>query len=253
MALSPAIAATQAPEAVPATTQTEVEAEATQALAPFMASYQVLNHGRALGEASLQVTELNAPHRWRVDLNMGGRGLLKLAGINAEQSTVFEDTASGFLPLSQSTLRKTLFTRKRSTGIYDWAAGQARWEGDLKEWRQRPVPLQHGDMSALLINLAVIRDAEPGRTLRYRFVDNGRAKAHIYHVAEELEGVRVGELSYNAMRVTRLPDEGDDDNAEDEERVVWVVKGVPTPVRMLQREGGEDTYDLRLVDYTGVQ
>ncbi|MCF7222465.1 DUF3108 domain-containing protein [Marilutibacter chinensis] len=232
-------------DAAPAAAST-LAIEPAPALEPFIARYQVLNGGHALGEATLQVVELGAP-RWRVDLTMGGRGLFKLAGINAEQSTVFEDTASGFLPLSQATVRKTLFTRKRSTGSYDWRTRQARWTGDIKDWRQRPVPLQPGDMSGLLINLAVIRDAEPGKTLHYRYVDNGRARPHAYQVAGELEGVAVGELSYNAMRVTRLPiDDGTPDN---EETVIWVVKGVPTPVRMLQREDGEDTYDLRLVDY----
>jgi hypothetical protein len=29
------------------------------------------------------------------------------------------------------------------------------------------------------------------------------------------------------------------------------VEGVPTPIRILQREGGEDALDLRLVEYTG--
>jgi hypothetical protein len=32
-----------------------------------------------------------------------------------------------------------------------------------------------------------------------------------------------------------------------------VVDGVPTPVRLLQREDGEDKYDLRLVEYKGAQ
>ncbi|GAB3342935.1 DUF3108 domain-containing protein [Marilutibacter aestuarii] len=227
-----------------------LETEASPALAPFEARYEVLAGGKALGEATLQLTPLS-PHRWRVDLDMGGRGLFRLAGINAEQSTVFEDTASGFLPLSQGTVRKTLFSRKQTTGTYDWARRSATWTGDIKESRERPVALEPGDMSGLLINLAVIRDARPGATLRYRYVDNGRAKPHVYRVSEEMEGVKVGELSYNAMRVTRSPDPGD--AQDDEETVIWVAHGVPTPVRMLQREGGEDKYDLRLVDYTGVQ
>ena len=37
-----------------------------------------------------------------------------------------------------------------------------------------------------------------------------------------------------------------------EETSIWVVDGVPTPVRILQRENGQDTYDLRLVEYKGV-
>jgi len=65
-------------------------------------------------------------------------------------------------------------------------------------------------------------------------------------VAPELETVAVGEIGYNAMRVTRV-------QSGNEETVIWVVDGVPTPIRMLQRENGVDTYDLRLVDYKGVQ
>jgi len=56
----------------------------------------------------------------------------------------------------------------------------------------------------------------------------------------------VGEIGYNAMRVTRV-------QSGNEETVIWVVDGVPTPIRMLQREDGVDTYDLRLVDYKGIE
>jgi hypothetical protein len=58
--------------------------------------------------------------------------------------------------------------------------------------------------------------------------------------------VKVGELSYSAMRVQRV-------QSGNEETLIWVVDGVPTPVRMLQRENGQDTYDLRLVEYKGAQ
>jgi hypothetical protein len=97
----------------------------------------------------------------------------------------------------------------------------------------------------LLINLAIVRDAQPGKTLQYRFVDNGRARDHQYSVAQELEGVTVDGMGFNAMRVSRVQGSGDD------ETVLWVVEGVPTPVRILQRENGADTFDLRLIDYKG--
>ena len=100
-------------------------------------------------------------------------------------------------------------------------------------------------MSGLLINLAVIRDAEPGKTLQYRFVDNGRVRNHRYVVADEPESVSVAGIGYSAMRVERIED-------GNEETVIWVVKDVPTPIRMLQREDGVDTYDLRLIEYKGV-
>jgi hypothetical protein len=257
---------TDAPIDAPAADSTS---ELPHALEPFVASYKVFHDGRALGDATLQVVKQMTqqdPPRWRVDLNMSGRGLFRLAGINAEQSTVFEDVTledggEAYRPLSQGTLRRTLFTRKQTTGTYDWASSTARWKGDIKETRSHPIDLQPGDMSGLLINLAVIRDAEPGETLRYRYVDNGRVRQHEYRVAEELEGVSIGELSYYAMRVTRVQGGGEQNggdqagsaNPDNEETVIWVVSGVPTPIRMLQRENGEDTYDLRLVEYTGVQ
>ena len=216
-----------------------------QALEPFAANYQVLRDGRTLGEATMRVVKGDGA-RWRVDLGMRGTGLFGLAGINAEQSTVFDTVGETYRPLTQSTLRKTLFTRKQTVGVYDWASLNARWTGAVKKTRRASIALQAGDMSGLLINMAVIRDAQPGKLLKYRFVDDGRVRDHDYAVAQELETMVVGDISYNAMRVSRV-------QSGVEETVLWVVDGVPTPIRMLQRENGADTYDLRLVDYKGVQ
>lgn len=213
-------------------------------LEPFIARYDVYRDGHALGKATLQLLAQQPP-RWRVDLVMHGTGLLRLAGINAEQSTVFDLIGETYRPLTQATVRKTLFTDRQSIGIYDWHSRSARWQGDIKESRRDPVALQPGDMTGLLINLAVIRDAEPGATLRYRYVDNGRVKQHTYVVAERTESVEVAGMGFSAMRVERV----EDDN---EQTIIWVVKGVPTPIRMLQREDGEDQYDLRLIQYRGL-
>lgn len=217
------------------------------ALEPFVANYQVFKDGKVLGEATMQVVHGEGT-RWRVDLGMRGtRGLVGLAGVNAQQSTVFDAVGDRYRPLSQSTVRKAVFMGKEMTGTYDWSTRTARWTGDVKKSRRAPVPLQDGDMSGLLINLAIVRDAQPGQTLHYRFVDNGRARDHQYAVAPELEGTVVDGMSFSAMRVSRVQGGGND------ETVLWVVDGVPTPVRILQRDNGEDTFDLRLVDYKGAQ
>jgi hypothetical protein len=212
------------------------------ALEPFVAQYDVFRNGSRLGKATMQLSN-SAGERWRIDLTMRGTGLMRIAGINAEQSTVFDTVGEAYRPLSQATLRRAVFTRRQTTGVYDWSARQARWQGDVKKTRRTPVPLQPGDMSGLLINLAVIRDAQPGRTLDYRFVDDGRMREHRYVVAAEPEPVSIDGMGYSALRVTRA--QGND------ETVIWVVNGVPTPVRILQRENGEDTYDLRLTEYRG--
>ena len=233
----------RAQEAAPTT---PAVAEAAPQLQPFVATYEAYNAGKLAGTATLQLVHNTGP-QWRVDLGIkGNRGFAGILGLNIQQSTVFDDLASGqYQPLSQSTVRKGLFMGKKSTGVYDWNTHVAQWTGDVKDKHRRPIALQGGEMSGLLIDLAVIRDARPGRQLQYRFVDGGRVRDHVYQVAEQTEGVAVGELSYEAMRVARV-------NGGNDETIFWVADGVPTPVRILQREDGQDSIELRLVAYQGV-
>jgi hypothetical protein len=210
-------------------------------LRPFVARYQVFDHGRSLGTATMQVVELEAG-RWRVDLGMKGGGLLRITGLNLQQSTVFDVVDGRYRPLGQSTVKRAFLSTRKTTGSYDWAAHSARWRGDVKETRRAPVPLRDGDMSGLLINLAIIRDATPGAGLHYRFVDDGRAREQDYVVAAQTQTIQVGDLSFDALRVDRA-------NAGSEQTSVWVASGVPTPLRMLQSENGETGLDLVLVGY----
>lgn len=221
------------------------DARADTTLQPFTASYEAWYEGRRAGTATMHV-EHDGDARWRVDLGIrGNRGVAGIVRLNAEQSTVFDEAGGHYRPLSQATVRRAALFQRRITGRFDWHARQAQWSGDLREERRKPVPLQDGDMTALLINLAVMRDAAPGRSLHYRFVDNGRARDHDYYVADQTENVTVSELSYEAMRVERT-------NGGNDETILWVADGVPTPVRILQREDGEDAIDLRLIEYQGV-
>lgn len=216
------------------------------ALEPFVASYQAFNEGKLAGRASMRVVRSDA-ERWRIDLDIAGdRGFLGMIGLNIDQSTVFDEAGGQYRPLSQSTVRKALLFGRKIVGTYDWNARNAQWSGDLKKDRRRPIALQDGDMSALLINLAIMRDAAPGKSLRYRFVDGGRVRLHEYVVAPEPENIAVGELSYATLRVSRS-------NGGNDETIFWVADGVPTPVRILQRENGQDGIDLRLIEYQGVQ
>jgi hypothetical protein len=217
------------------------------ALEPFIATYQAYNEGKLAGNATMRLVH-NADPQWRVDLGIhGNRGFAGILALNIEQSTVFDAIADHYRPLTQSTVRKALvFFGKKTVGVYDWSSRTARWRGDLKKDRTQPVPLRDGDMSGLLINLAVVRDAVPGRQLQYRFVDGGRVRDHLYQVAEQTENIKIGELSYEAMRVSRT-------NGGNDETILWVASGVPTPVRILQRTDGQDAVDLRLIEYQGTE
>lgn len=217
---------------------------AAAGLRPFVATYEAWYEGRHAGAATMRLEPHGA--QWDVALDIrGNRGFAGILGLNIAQSTRFDVVDGLYRPLEQSTQRKAaVFFNRKVSGRYDWASHTAQWTGDLKKTRQAPVALQPGDMSALLINLAVIRDAAPGASLQYRFVDGGRVRDHTYQAEQEPELVSVAGMSYSALRVSRT-------NGGNDEMIIWVADGVPTPVRILQREDGEDAVDLRLVDYQG--
>ncbi len=219
-------------------------APVARTLEPFVATYEAYYRGKPAGSATMRLVREEAP-RWRIDLDLRAeRGVASLARLNIHQGTVFDEHDGHYRPLSQATERKAIVFGKEVSGSYDWDAMQARWTGDIKKARREPVALRPGDMSALLINLAVMRDARPGAVLQYRFVDGGRVRAHVYRVGEAPEPMAVGEMSYAALRVERTADDGD-------QTLLWVADGVPTPIRILQREDGEDEIDLRLIEYRG--
>lgn len=216
------------------------------AIEPFVASYDAYREGKLAGSATMKVAPLAQAGRWQVDLGVRGtHGLARLSGLNIQQSTLFEVDGEQYRPLSQATTQSALFTGKKMVGVYDWRTQSAQWTGDVKKNRRAPVPLQPGDLSSLLVNLAVIRDAEPGKQMSYRVVDFGRVRSYEYAVAADTEIVAVDDLSYDAMRVSRT-------NGGNDETIFWVARGVPTPVRILQREDGQDKLDLRLTEYQGV-
>lgn len=214
-------------------------------LEPFIATYQAFYKGKEAGDATLRVTH-DGGKQWQVDMAVRGkRGFAGVLGLNIEQSTVFTNNGDVYTPLSQSTVKKALFLGKKVTGTYNWQTGTAQWQGDLKKERRQPIQLQPGDQSALLLNLSLMRDARPGKTMQYRYVDVGRVRQHNYRAADGTETVQVGDLSYDALRVYRT-------NGGNDETILWIANGVPTPVRILQREDGEDDIDLRLIEYQGV-
>ena len=89
----------------------------------------------------------------------------------------------------------------------------------------------------MLVNLAIARDVAAGKPLRYRMVDDGRAKDLVYTVAGK-ETITVGGKSQQATKVQRT-----DGNKQ---TVVWIVDGMPAPARILQRKDGNDEVDLQL-------
>ncbi len=169
--------------------------------------------------------------RWQYTLTVRNQA------VDLSQKTVFDEQEGRLRPLSSSDSSRLLIKKKNVSTVYDWSKAQATWSGDVKPDRAGPVKLQAGDMDALLVNLAIVRDVAAGKPLNYRMVENGRAKPMVYQIAGK-EQLTVGGKAHSTTKVVRT-----DGNKE---TIVWVASDLPVPARILQRENGMDAIDLIL-------
>lgn len=199
------------------------------AVTPFTADYEASWKGL---QADARITLAPAGgNRWSYELNISN----KLG--SARQTTVFEDHGGSLRPISGHDVTSLLVKKSQKHATYDWAKGEARWSGDVKADRAGPVKLQDGDLDAMLLNLALVRDVAAGRAMNYRVVDNGVVRPQAWKILGK-ETITVGGKPQTATKVGR--------SSEGKDVLVWVVPGLPVPARILQREDGRDAQDLVL-------
>jgi hypothetical protein len=199
------------------------------AVEPFAANYQASYMG--LQGSGRMTLEPQGGNRWKYTLSIGSNG------IKLDQSTVFEDRAGKWRPLSGTDSSLLLIKKTDKQATYDWDKGVATWSGDVKAERAGPVKLQPGDVDALLLNLELARDVPAGKPLSYRMVEDGRVKQMSYRVVGK-DTISVGGKSRAATKVSYA--------SGNKETVAWVVEGLPVPARILQRKDGKDEIDLRI-------
>jgi len=199
------------------------------AIKPFTANYQASYMGLQ-GDGQMTLAPAGGD-RWKYTL------AIRSSLAQLSQTTVFEDNDGKWRPLSGNDTSSLLIKRSSKSANYDWTKGEARWSGDVKDDRSGPVTLQAGDLDAMLLNLAIVRDVNDGKPLKYRMVDDGRAKQMSYQVAGK-DTITVEGKPRQATKVTR--------SDGDKQTVLWVVDGLPVPARILQRKDGKDEMDLQL-------
>lgn len=199
------------------------------AIKPFSADYTASYMGmQGNGRMTLAAA---GPGRWKYSLEVTS----PLA--NLSQSTVFEEKGGQWRPLSGNDSSKVLTRKQVKNATYDWGRGVATWTGDVKANRAGPIPLVAGDLDALLINLALVRDAGAGKAMNYRMVEDGRVKQLTYTVAGK-ETIDIGGKNQTATKLVSTNG--------DKQTIAWVVDGMPVPARILQRDNGQDAIDLRV-------
>lgn len=200
------------------------------AVKPFVADYEASWRGV---KANAQITLSRADgQRWNYALSVENP-----LG-SSRQSTTFEEHGGNFRPLSGSDATQLMFKKgSQKNASYDWTRREARWSGDVKPDRAGPVKLQDGDLDGMLLNLALVRDVAAGKSLNYRLVDNGSARTQSFQNLGK-ETITVQGQARAATKVAR--------SSDNKEVIVWVVDGLPTPARILQRKDGHDELDLTL-------
>lgn len=218
------------------------------ALTPFTAHYQVFEGGKAQGEATLQLAS-SGPGEWRYAMSVRGTsGLARIAGFEMQQSTLLREQGERLIPVSAHSEGGVLFKHKVIETLFDWTRREVRWTGDVKSDQRGPVALQDDSVSGqalnLMISLDVPQDIAVGDALRYHMVERGKAK-DVAYVARGMETINVPAGRYAAQALTY--DRGEGEHQKD--TTVWISPelDLPTPIRVLQREEGEDAFEMRLV------
>lgn len=200
------------------------------AVKPFVAEYAATVKGAIHADAQMKLASAGGD-RWSYQLSVDS----PIASI--QQTTVFEDKGGAWRPLSGSDSTQMLIKKSQKNATYDWTAGEARWTGNVKPDRMGPVKLQAGDVDAMMLNLAIVRDVAAGKPLIYRMVDNGVVRQQVYQNLGQ-ERITVAGKPRTATKVSR--------NSDDKQVTVWVVDGLPVPARILQQDDGKDSLDLVL-------
>ena len=200
------------------------------AVKPFTAAYEASLMGGISADARMTLAPAGGD-RWNYVLSVDS------PVATLRQSTVFEDRGGAWRPLSGNDSTQMLIKKSQKNASYDWAKGEARWSGDVKADRAGPVKLQDGDLDAMLLNLAIVRDVAAGKPLSYRMVDNGVVRTQAYQSLGK-ETITVAGKQRSATKVSRTSD--------NKQVIVWVVDGLPVPARILQKKDGKDELDLVL-------
>lgn len=201
------------------------------ALKPFSADYSVRYQGIP---AAAQASLTRSGDNWNYVMAIGN------VAASMNQATYFRERNGTYLPLGGSDRLQYVGQRRAIRTRYDWPSLQVRWSGDAKPSRSGPIPLQSGDVDALLLQLALVRDHEAGRPMQYRVIENGRARPVSFRRAGT-EQVTIGARTTPAVRYVQTGD--------GKTTTAWIASGIPIPVRLTQQENGRETVRLTMTGW----
>ena len=179
-------------------------------LKPFNATYRA-SYNNMAANATMSLAPAGGD-RWTYSMNVQNA----LAQLN--RTSTVDASGAQLRPVSNRESSSMLVKKRSKQASFNWANAQATWSGDVKADRRGPVKLQAGDVDGMTLNLALVQDALAGKPMRYRLIENGKAKPMTFSSAGR-ENVTVAGKAMQATKVT-----GSDG---DSRMTVWVVLGIP--------------------------
>jgi len=213
-------------------------------LQPFTARYEVLRDGKSQGEAVMRLERVS-DNRWKFSSDVRGTsGMARISGFEMTESTEFEVRDDGGLKPLSASAEGGISLRRRSIGTeFDYGRNEVRWNGDAKPNQRGPAPLSERSVNPQILNLALAQQLRSGAegSIRLDLVNRGDSDPVEYRIgAKQSVSVPLGTREAVTLEHRRT----------DKDRVItlWIDPSLPpAPVRVLQREDGEDAYELRLV------
>ncbi|MEJ5207574.1 DUF3108 domain-containing protein [Denitratimonas sp. CY0512] len=208
-------------------------------LQPYVAHYEVLRDGAPAGRATVSLNA-EGEGQWRLHSRTEGtQGLAALAGLLVEETSVFSETAKGLQCISYRYRQSGLRVRERSV---DCGSGETDIVSRDHRGEYR-FPAQPGVLDRQTVSLALAHALAPGKQTRFEFpvVDRERLEEQVFRMGgEETISLPGGEL--RAWRVERIRDD------DQRHTTTWFDPEQRVPLRVLQREGGRVSFEMRLLD-----
>ncbi len=208
---------------------------AAEALAPFVAEYEVRYGGLTVGSSRTEVARGALPGRWTIVSRSDASGLARLiAGGTLEQRSNFAVEGSTLRPFSYRFDDGTNRTGRDVTLEFDWTAGQVRGTAEDEPVAIATEPgLQDAASIQALVLLRLRAGLEPGSIA---MIEKDRIKRYRYTLLRrERLKTAIGELDTVVYRSAR--------EGSGRETVSWFAPSLGyVMVRAEQRRDGDRTF-----------
>jgi len=210
-------------------------------LKPFALTYAVLDNGKEIGEAKVELKKLKNKRFSYSSTSVGTAGLAALLGGKITEKSELEWTGIELRPVSFTYEQHFALRTRKQNGSFDWAANTATGSNKDKRWSQS---LKGRTINRQLVDLFVAQSVASGEAqIQFDVLDRGDIRHWRFKVdgPEELI-TRAG--TFSTIRVLRIRESEDG-----RETRMWFAPSlgnIPVRVSHTEKDGRGLSLDLKV-------